>query len=133
MRIKVDHSSIDRTALATALAPLFAEHIGDSAFERAAVAGCDDRGCLRAFMLTDGGALQVSGIDRAVRMTFGQPGVTLLVMAHNHPCGTATPSQADIVVTRRMAAFARLGGGELIDHLLFSGGEPHSFRALGLI
>jgi len=56
-----------------------------------------------------------------------------LVIAHNHPGGDATPSQADKAVTRRLAEIAAPLELRLIDHLIFAGDQCASFRAMGLL
>jgi len=60
-------------------------------------------------------------------------GATALIVAHNHPGGTASPSRADIVATRRLVEVARPLQIELLDHLIFAGETVVSFRALGLL
>lgn len=56
-----------------------------------------------------------------------------LIIAHNHPSGSATPSRADLEATRRLAEAAALLDIRLHDHLIFAGGECRSFRELGLL
>lgn len=41
-----------------------------------------------------------------------------LILAHNHPSGDASPSRADIRVTRKLADLAREFGIQLHDHLV---------------
>ena len=56
-----------------------------------------------------------------------------LVIAHNHPCGDPTPSQADKAVTRRLAEIAGSLEIRLLDHLVFAGERCASFREMGLL
>jgi len=56
-----------------------------------------------------------------------------LVIAHNHPGGDATPSQAGKAVTRRLAEIVAPLEIRLIDHLIFAGDQCASFRAMGLL
>ena len=56
-----------------------------------------------------------------------------LILAHNHPSGDPTPSQADIEATRKLARIASQLGIQVHDHLIFAGVACRSFRALGLI
>lgn len=56
-----------------------------------------------------------------------------LILVHNHPSGDATPSKADIDVTRQITEAARSLGITLHDHLVIGRGEPTSFRQLGLL
>ena len=56
-----------------------------------------------------------------------------LIMAHNHPGGSAAPSRADTIATRRLVEIAVPLGIRVIDHLIFAGDTVTSFRALGLL
>jgi DNA repair protein RadC len=56
-----------------------------------------------------------------------------MILAHNHPGGSAVPSAADKAVTRRLADITRELGIQLVDHLIFAGEQVASFRALGLL
>jgi DNA repair protein RadC len=60
-------------------------------------------------------------------------GATALILVHNHPSGDATPSKADIEMTKQIAAAAEPLGIVLHDHLIMTRGEEASFRALGLL
>ena len=56
-----------------------------------------------------------------------------LMIAHNHPSGDPTPSQADITATRQLVETARGLDLHIYDHLVFAGDRCLSFRALGLL
>ncbi len=60
-------------------------------------------------------------------------GATALILVHNHPSGDATPSKADIDMTKQIAAAAEPLGIVLHDHLIMTRSEEASFRALGLL
>jgi DNA repair protein RadC len=60
-------------------------------------------------------------------------GAAGLVVAHNHPGGDPTPSQADLMATRRLAAAATALGLRLHDHLIIAGARRRSLRAMGLL
>jgi DNA repair protein RadC len=55
-----------------------------------------------------------------------------LVLLHNHPSGDATPSDADIKVTRDLVRAGQLLKIEVVDHVII-GGNPNfsSLRSLG--
>lgn len=53
-----------------------------------------------------------------------------IVVAHNHPSGTTTPSPEDISVTERLVNAGKLMGIDLIDHLIIGKGFV-SLRELG--
>jgi DNA repair protein RadC len=57
-----------------------------------------------------------------------------IVMAHNHPSGTARPSAQDITATRQMYRLFGAFGATLVDHaIVASDGLVFSFRLAGLI
>jgi DNA repair protein RadC len=60
-------------------------------------------------------------------------GSAAILLAHNHPSGDSTPSEADKRVTRRLAAAAEALDCAVADHLIFARGESVSFRELGLL
>jgi DNA repair protein RadC len=54
-------------------------------------------------------------------------------LVHNHPTGGATPSGADIEMTRRVVEAGRTMGVVIHDHFLVAGDAVVSFKALGLM
>jgi DNA repair protein RadC len=56
-----------------------------------------------------------------------------LILAHNHPSGAATPSAADIEITRQVSDAGRALRVEVLDHVLIAGQEAISFRTLGVL
>lgn len=55
-----------------------------------------------------------------------------VMLAHNHPSGDPTPSQADIETTRALSDLLRPLNIRLYDHLILtSSGQTTSFRELG--
>jgi DNA repair protein RadC len=57
-----------------------------------------------------------------------------LVIAHNHPSGSLSPSQDDIRLTKHLFAACRLVNINLLDHLIVGGSKPpYSFADQGLI
>ena len=55
------------------------------------------------------------------------------MVAHNHPSGDTTPSEADISVTKRLKEAAELMGIQLLDHLIIGDGKFESLREKGVI
>lgn len=53
---------------------------------------------------------------------------TNLIVAHNHPSGALTPSNADIKTTQKLQDSLRLLDIELNDHLIFSSKGFYSMR-----
>ncbi len=60
-------------------------------------------------------------------------GAASLILVHNHPSGEASPSKADIELTRQMQTAAEALSVKLQDHLIIGGNDHFSFRAHGLI
>lgn len=54
-------------------------------------------------------------------------------LAHNHPTGNPTPSQADIAMTRQVVEAGRALGISVHDHFLVAGDAVVSFRSQGLM
>ena len=56
-----------------------------------------------------------------------------LVMAHNHPRGDPTPSEADHAITRRLGRVLEAIDVRLLDHVILAGEKSASFRALSFL
>lgn len=56
-----------------------------------------------------------------------------IVLVHNHPSGSATPSEQDRSLTERVAEAARLFDMRLLDHVIVARGSSYSFRGMGLL
>ncbi len=56
-----------------------------------------------------------------------------IVLAHNHPSGDATPSQADKCVTSKIQEALSLIDIRLLDHFIIGVAKPFSFAEKGLI
>lgn len=54
-----------------------------------------------------------------------------LVVAHNHPSGDSSPSEADVKVTRDLIRAGQLLKMELLDHIIVGQGNFTSLRTLG--
>lgn len=60
-------------------------------------------------------------------------GASALILVHNHPSGDATPSQADIEMTREVQEAAAKLGISVHDHIVISKSGHNSFKSLGLL
>jgi DNA repair protein RadC len=60
-------------------------------------------------------------------------GASAIIIAHNHPSGDPTPSQADIDMTKQVATAVKSLGIGLHDHLIISEGAHYSFKSHGLL
>jgi DNA repair protein RadC len=56
-----------------------------------------------------------------------------IILAHNHPSGNLTASQADIDLTKKLVAGGRLLEIQVMDHLIIAGQKYYSFADEGLI
>ena len=56
-----------------------------------------------------------------------------IIVAHNHPSGNLTPSQADIDLTRKLVAGAKYFDIQVVDHLILAGKNYCSFADSGLL
>ena len=60
-------------------------------------------------------------------------GASAIVMVHNHPSGDATPSAADVEMTKEVVEAGRKLGIAVHDHVIITRGGHTSFKTLGLI
>lgn len=82
----------------------------------------------------EGGTSEVRLPIRAIVGDALRTGASGLIVAHNHPSGDPSPSKADLVATRELAATAGSLGIALHDHLIVGGGgDCRSLHALGLL
>lgn len=58
---------------------------------------------------------------------------TQVIMVHNHPSGSAQPSEGDRQLTADIDEALRLFDIRLLDHLVIAGNESFSFRQAGLL
>lgn len=56
-----------------------------------------------------------------------------VILAHNHPSGDATPSQADIQLTKQLIEVLNLFDIRVLDHLVIGGANVTSFAQQGLL
>jgi DNA repair protein RadC len=60
-------------------------------------------------------------------------GAAAIILAHNHPSGDPTPSQADIAMTKEIVKAGKILGVAVHDHLVIGRRGHFSFRAEGLM
>ena len=60
-------------------------------------------------------------------------GAFAIVLAHNHPNGTVSPTDQDKVLTRAIVLAAETVNVRVVDHLIVSAQESFSFRKTGLL
>jgi DNA repair protein RadC len=77
----------------------------------------------------DGAGLPIGAIV-ADAVRHGSKG---LILAHNHPSGDPSPSDADKRITRRLALVGEAMDVAILDHIVMGDGEYTSMRQLGLL
>lgn len=58
-------------------------------------------------------------------------GACAVIMAHNHPSGSAQRSSADDKATKDIAAAGRVLGIRLLDHVIFTDSDYYSYEGTG--
>ena len=56
-----------------------------------------------------------------------------IILAHNHPSGSLTPSQSDIDLTNKLVAAGKFMDIQVVDHLILAGKNYCSFADSGLL
>lgn len=56
---------------------------------------------------------------------------TRIIIIHNHPSGSATPSGADFDITKKIKEATSLFDIQLLDHIIISATESYSFKSNG--
>ena len=56
---------------------------------------------------------------------------TRIIIVHNHPSGSATPSNADFDITKKIKEATTLFDIQLLDHIIISATESYSFKSNG--
>ncbi len=56
-----------------------------------------------------------------------------IVFVHNHPSGDPTPSEEDIVTTKRLVEGGNILGIKVLDHVIIGDGRYESMRSLDII
>jgi DNA repair protein RadC len=60
-------------------------------------------------------------------------GAVHIILLHNHPSGDPTPSNEDLLITKRVQESGRLLGVQLLDHIVIGDNSYVSFREQGII
>lgn len=56
-----------------------------------------------------------------------------IIMAHNHPSGNLSPSQQDLVLTKKIVEVGKMLDLPVLDHIIITGEHYYSFGDEGLI
>lgn len=60
-------------------------------------------------------------------------GASGIILAHNHPSGTLSPSQADLDLTRKISAGGKLLEIQILDHVILTAHSYYSLADEGLL
>ena len=93
----------------------------------------DFRPICEPIAVTRGGVASVSVHPREVFCEAIRWRAHAVIVAHNHPCGDATPSEKDIVLTENLLEAARVLHIPLLDHLVLANDTFTSIKSLGRI
>ena len=58
---------------------------------------------------------------------------TGIILAHNHPSGNLTPSEADKLITNKIKQAAKMMDIKVLDHLILSNDGYYSFTDEGIL
>ena len=83
--------------------------------------------------VTRGGVASVSVHPREVFCEAIRWRAHAVIVAHNHPCGDATPSEKDIILTERLLEAASVMRISILDHLVLAGDNYVSIKNLGRV
>ena len=75
----------------------------------------------------------MSTLGERIVETAMQSRASSVILAHNHPDGSARPSKEDELTTRQIANALKLVEIPVDDHIIVGGGEYCSFAASGLM
>lgn len=102
--------------------------------ERFYVLSLDARGRLiTQALVSSGDDGETAVYPRLIAAELLRAGAAACVLAHNHPSGLATPSQADISLTMALKDILSPLSITLQDHVIVAGEEAFSFQSQGLL
>jgi DNA repair protein RadC len=84
-------------------------------------------------VMFQGTLTQTSVYPREVARRALEHNAAAVVLAHNHPSGEVSPSQADKLLTRNLDQALALVEVRVLDHIIVGGGRSFSFARSGLM
>ena len=88
---------------------------------------------LSSRLLSSGNPAEVGVSPRRIVQELIQQNATGAVIAHNHPSGSARPSQEDVNLTQDLYVMLQGMGIRLYDHVIIAGSEDFSFFHAGFL
>ena len=86
---------------------------------------------IRADQLFAGTLAQTPVFPREVVKRALELNAAAVILAHNHPSGLPTPSEADRILTRTLQTALGHVDVRVLDHIIVAGGQHHSFAVHG--
>ena len=86
---------------------------------------------IRADQLFAGTLAQTPVFPREVVKRALELNAAAVILAHNHPSGLPTPSEADRILTRTLQTALGHVDVRVLDHIIVAGGQHHSFSVHG--
>ena len=118
------------------VAAIYADKLGDLVTERMVAVALDGRRHVLAEVEVARGGRHGMVLTAAdVLRPMIRAGAAAFILTHNHPSGSAEPSQADVEMTTVLEAAADIVGVPLLDHVVVAGrgGGWCSMLELGLL
>ena len=108
--------------------------IGDSAKEMFIVIALNPRNEPTTIEICSIGTSEMSLVHpREVFKTALLSNATKIIVAHNHPSGVVTPSEADITLTTNLIQASKLIGIPILDHIIVGDKSYYSFEEKNLM
>ncbi|PST82459.1 hypothetical protein C7T94_16210 [Pedobacter yulinensis] len=84
-------------------------------------------------LISHGGQSATVADPKIIFRTALENGAAYIILAHNHPSGSITPSAEDIALTRRLRSAGQVMGIPVMDHIIIGAAGYCSFRDEGLL
>ena len=124
----LERTIVDSPSVAAAA---MGEYLMWQAQERLVVLLLDGRnGLIATQLVTIGSATETLAPPREIFQSAVRQGAVQIVVGHNHPSGSLSPSDDDIELTRRLLIGAQVLEIPLVDHLILGRGDHVSLRKL---
>ncbi|MFN4280650.1 RadC family protein [Thermosynechococcus sp.] len=88
---------------------------------------------LGSHVITVGTATETLAHPREIFREAVRRNASRLIIAHNHPSGNLSPSQADLDLTRQILQAGQVMGIPVLDHLILGNGDYQSLREITLL
>ena len=108
--------------------------IGDMSSEYYTVAYLDNNNRPLSFLISGIGKVNTTSINPTNTLQGALlQNATSIMLFHNHPSGTANPTQKDISATKYLVIAAKLIGIDVLDHVILTDKDYYSFAQNGIL